>query len=82
MDYKSINYQLAIEVVQCGRLVEGYSDTHARGLSKFDRVIEAIVQISSRSDSADWARRMREAAMKDEDGVALDEAILTIKSFS
>ena len=33
------NYDLAVEVLRCRRLVKGYSDTHARGLSKFDRVM-------------------------------------------
>ena len=33
------NYDLAVEVIRCRRLVKGYSDTHARGLSKFDRVL-------------------------------------------
>lgn len=74
-------YDLALEVVKCRRLVKGYSDTHARGLSKFDRVLEAVNLVSGREDAADWARRLREAALKDEDGKALDGAIATIRSF-
>ena len=34
-----------------------------------------------RSDAPDWVRRLREAALKDEDGTALDGAIKTIESF-
>lgn len=74
-------YDLAVEVVKCRRLVKGYSDTHARGLSKFDRVLEAVALVSGREDAADWARRLREAALKDEEGKALDGAIATIRSF-
>ena len=36
------NYALGVETLACRRLVKGYSDTHARGLSKFDRVIAAV----------------------------------------
>lgn len=75
------NYDLAVELIRCRRLVKGYSDTHARGLSKFDRVIEATALIAQRDDAADWCRRLREAALKDEEGKALDGAIQTIRSF-
>ncbi|MGV8985540.1 MAG: indolepyruvate oxidoreductase subunit beta family protein [Cypionkella sp.] len=74
-------YDLAVEVVRCRRLVKGYSDTHARGLSKFDRVLEAAALVAGREDAADWVRRLREAALKDEEGKALDGAIATIRSF-
>ena len=42
------NYDLAVEVIACRRLVKGYSDTHARGQSKFDRVLAALPTISRR----------------------------------
>ncbi|MFM7444738.1 MAG: indolepyruvate oxidoreductase subunit beta family protein, partial [Tabrizicola sp.] len=75
------DYALGVEVIRCRRLVKGYSDTHARGLSKFDRVLAAIDLVAGRDDAADWARRLREAALKDEEGKALDGAIQTIRSF-
>lgn len=75
------NYDLAVELIRCRRLVKGYSDTHARGLSKFDRVLAATSRIAHREDAADWCRRLREAALKDEEGKALDGAIRTIESF-
>ncbi|MFN6924907.1 MAG: indolepyruvate oxidoreductase subunit beta family protein [Tabrizicola sp.] len=76
------NYDLAVELIRCRRLIKGYSDTHARGLSKFDRVIAATLMIAGRDDAADWCRRLREAALKDEEGKALDGAIQTIRSFA
>ncbi|GHC28491.1 indolepyruvate oxidoreductase [Gemmobacter nanjingensis] len=76
------NYDLAVEIVKCRRLVKGYSDTHARGQSKFDRVLAGIALIEAREDAADWARRLREAALLDEEGKALDGAIDTIRSFA
>ncbi len=82
MGYRAANYDLAVEVMRCRRLVKGYSDTHSRGLSKFDRVLEGIALVANRSDAADWARRLREAALKDEEGKELDGAIQTIRSFA
>jgi len=73
---------LAAEILACRRLVKGYSDTHARGLSKFDRVLAALPLIAGRPDAADWLRRLREAALRDEAGEALDGAIRTIESFA
>lgn len=75
------DYALGVEMIRCRRLVKGYSDTHARGLSKFDRVMAAVDLVAGREDAADWARRLREAALKDEEGKALDGAIATIRSF-
>ncbi|MBK8441828.1 MAG: indolepyruvate oxidoreductase subunit beta family protein [Rhodobacter sp.] len=81
LGYLDGNYALAVEVLRCRRLVKGYSDTHARGLSKFDRVLEGIALVAGREDAADWARRLREAALQDEKGKALDGALATIHSF-
>ena len=75
-------YDLAVEIVKCRRLIKGYSDTHARGLSKFDRVLAGVAQVSGRTDAADWARRLREAALQDEQGTALDGALQTIRTFT
>ena len=82
LTYLPQNYDLAVEVIRCRRLVKGYSDTHARGLSKFDRVLGGIALIAKREDAADWARRLREAALQDEAGKALDGALATIRSFA
>lgn len=77
-----INYQLGVEMIQCRRLIKGYSDTHARGLSKFDKVMAAIKLVENRKDAADWARRLRESAVKDAAGNDLDGTIATIRSFA
>lgn len=76
------NYALAVEIVACRRLIKGYSDTHQRGLSKFDRVLATVPLLVPRQDGGDWLRRLREAALKDEDGGALDGAIKTVRSFA
>lgn len=76
------NYDLGVEVFKCQRLIKGYSDTHARGQSKFARVTDEIRQISGRADAADWARRLRETAVRDGEGGDLDGLILTIRSIA
>jgi indolepyruvate ferredoxin oxidoreductase beta subunit len=79
-DHVPENYDLAVEIIGARRLVKGYSDTHARGVSKFDRVIGAVPMLAGRADGADWLRRLREAALLDENGSALDGALKTIST--
>ncbi|MFK5977489.1 MAG: indolepyruvate oxidoreductase subunit beta family protein [Rhizobiaceae bacterium] len=81
LSYADSNYDLATETLKCRRLIKGYSDTHRRGVSKFDRVLASIELVKARDDAADWARRLREAALNDVDGKMLDGAIETIASF-
>jgi len=78
LDNAAKNYDLAVEIVDARRLVKGYSDTLARGLSKFDRVLGAVPLLAGRADGADWMRRLRSAALLDENGIALDGALKTI----
>lgn len=75
------DYGLAVEMLQLRRLVKGYSDTHARGLSKFDLALAAAQRLAGRRDAADWTRRLKQAALADEEGDALTGAIATIDSF-
>jgi indolepyruvate ferredoxin oxidoreductase beta subunit len=58
--------------------VKGYADTHVRGITKFDRVIAAVPALAAREDGAQWLRRLRQAALADENGDALDGALRTI----
>ncbi len=76
--YAPTNPRLALELLKCRRLVKGYSDTYARGQSKFDKVVGAAAQLANRDDAADWIRRLREAALADEDGKMLDGALATV----
>jgi len=72
------NYDLAVEVLNNRRLVKGYSDTHSRGLSKFDRVMSALPILQDREDGAAWMKRLRQAALLDEKGTMLDGALKTV----
>jgi indolepyruvate ferredoxin oxidoreductase beta subunit len=72
------NYGVAVEILNARRLVKGYSDTHTRGESKFERVLGAVPALAARDDGAEWMRRLRDAALMDENGIALDGALKTI----
>jgi indolepyruvate ferredoxin oxidoreductase beta subunit len=72
---------LGIAILEAHRLVKGYSDTHASGETKFERVMTIAERLEGRTDAADWVRRLRDAALEDAEGRALDDAIKTVKSF-
>ena len=78
LDTVSKDYTLAVEILNTRRLIKGYSDTHVRAQSKFDRVLSALPMLKGRPDAADWLRRLREAALKDEKGDMLDGALKTV----
>jgi len=78
LDRVASDYSLAVEILNCRRLIKGYSDTHVRAQSKFDRVLSGLPLLEGRADAADWLRRLREAALKDEKGTMLDGALKTI----
>ena len=80
LSHVSADYSLAVEILNCRRLIKGYSDTHLRAQSKFDRVLSALDLVKGRADAADWIRRFREAALKDEKGEMLDGALKTVAS--
>ena len=82
LDHAASDYDLAVEILACRRLIKGYSDTHARAQSKFDRVLSALPILKGRTDAAEWLRRLREAALKDEKGDMLDGALKTVRSFA
>jgi indolepyruvate ferredoxin oxidoreductase beta subunit len=70
------DYQLAIEVLKCQRLIKGYSDTHARGQSKFHQVVAAGFR-QPQKDRAQWIRKLRHAALQDEAGEQLELLLQT-----
>lgn len=80
LDHVPADYALGVEILECRRLIKGYSDTHMRSQSKFDRVLSGLELVKGRDDAADWIRRLREAALKDEKGDMLDGALKTIAS--
>ena len=68
-------YELAVEIAECQRLIKGYGDTHARGLKSYDTIMQFVDRGAGRADLAAAVRRLRSAALADEEGRALDSAL-------
>jgi indolepyruvate ferredoxin oxidoreductase beta subunit len=65
------DYALALELLRCRRLVKGYSDTHARGEAKFDKLLRAAILLQGRPDAAADLAALRTAALADPLGTQL-----------
>ena len=70
------SYSFAVELVKCQRLIKGYSDTHARGLANFGRVMDAVDQYPGMT--AKQLADLRAAALADEHGHKLTAAIAAL----
>ena len=70
---------LATELLRCRRLVKGYSDTHARGSSRFDRLMQAAELLRGRDGAAAALASLREAALRDAEGQALSQRWAALK---
>jgi indolepyruvate ferredoxin oxidoreductase, beta subunit len=69
------NYSLAVEVAKAQRLVKGYGETHERGWRNFSTIVGQVDVLVGRSDGAQVMGRLIEAALADEEGVALRREI-------
>lgn len=76
------DYQLAVETLNARRLIKGYSDTHTRGLGKFDMVMEGMALVAGRQDAGDWARRLLTSALSEPGTAAVQGTLNTIRSFA
>jgi indolepyruvate ferredoxin oxidoreductase beta subunit len=65
---------LALEVARCQGLVKGYGDTHARGWANFQRLMQEVDSLSGEAGAARLAE-LRAAALADENGLALSQAL-------
>lgn len=73
------HYALAVEIAICQKLIKGYGDTHARGAASFARLMQACDQHKARPDFAATLRSLRDAALADDSGSALDKAIADLE---
>jgi indolepyruvate ferredoxin oxidoreductase, beta subunit len=69
------NYDLAVEIAECQRLIKGYGDTHERGLRSYDAIMRVVDRDGARPDIAARVRRLRSAALADENGQALESTL-------
>ena len=76
------DYDLAVAILRARRLIKGYSDTHTRGLGKFDKVMSGAGLLAGRKDAAEWTERLIRTALADPKGEELDGALQTVRSFA
>ncbi len=68
----------ALEAAQCAGLVKGYGETHERGVRNFERTMACLGACARAPDPAASLRALREAALADPEGTALDTAVQTL----
>jgi indolepyruvate ferredoxin oxidoreductase beta subunit len=72
------DYDAALEIALCARLIKGYGSTYHRGRGNFLRIIGTL--ISPALQGGNWPaaqaiRQAREAALADPDGMSLQKAL-------
>lgn len=76
----SENYALALELAECPRMIKGYGDTHARGMRNFDRIMGILPHVRGMRDAAPVMKRLRDAALADESGKKLEDALQQVSA--
>ena len=69
---------LAAEILISQGLIKGYGDTFERGLANFETVISAARRVAGRPRADADVRALREAALADENGACLREALAAL----
>ncbi|WP_168197714.1 indolepyruvate oxidoreductase subunit beta family protein [Pseudolabrys sp. FHR47] len=72
---------LALEIAECARLIKGYGDTHARGLSNYGRIEAGLIRPAIAGQmpvdrAIDAIASARTAALVDPDGESLAKCLL------
>ena len=67
--------ELALEVARAQQLVKGYGDTHARGWRHFEMIMGQLGSLAGRGDAASRLRAWVAAALADDSGQALQQAM-------
>lgn len=74
------DYALAVEFAECPRLIKGYGDTHALGARNYEAIVGALPNIKGKSGAALMLKKLREAALADESGKKLSEALREVNA--
>ena len=70
------DYALALEIARMRGLVKGYGDTLERGRAKFDKLAAVLPRLRTRDNGGAQLGDLIKSALADEEGGALDKAIL------
>jgi indolepyruvate ferredoxin oxidoreductase beta subunit len=80
-DIAQSDYALALEVAECPRLVKGYGDTYMLGSRNFERLMQALPRLRQMDNPAARLRNLREAALADDTGKKLENALAELNLF-
>ena len=74
-----------IEIAECARLIKGYGDTHARGLSNYRTIEVRVIRPALDgtlpvAHAADAVASARTAALKDPEGESLARCLAEIET--
>ncbi len=72
------DYALAVEMAHLIGLVKGYGDTHERGREKYNALMALIPKLRARGNAAAELAGLRKAALADEGGERLKQAVASI----
>ncbi|EWH02982.1 hypothetical protein Q427_05750 [Halomonas sp. BC04] len=70
-----ISPDVALEVIKAQGLVKGYGDTHRRGLTSFNTLMQAFERYGEAPDAAIRLRQLHDAALADEKGETLKQSV-------
>ncbi len=69
------DYAAACEIARLQRLLKGYGETYERGLRNYHRIVAALDRVMVSASSATLLARLKDCALADENGSALDAAL-------
>jgi indolepyruvate ferredoxin oxidoreductase beta subunit len=69
------DYALAVEFAECPRVLKGYGETYANGNRNFNAIVAAMPRLKGIPNAAARLKELREAALADERGQKLSEAL-------
>ena len=67
------DHAMALELVECARLIKGYGETRRRGRDQLSAILDRYEQATG--PGLDRITSLREAALKDDDGTAFNLAM-------
>ncbi len=76
--YAPHDCDFACEIAALQRLIKGYGDTHARGIENYSRIVARLEEVSRQPNPAQTLAALRDAALKDESGAALDAMLSSL----
>jgi indolepyruvate ferredoxin oxidoreductase beta subunit len=76
--HAATHYALAVELARSQRLLKGYGETYERGWRNFCALTQLLELLATRSDGAVLMSRLQEAALADEEGMALARELASV----